>query len=1139
MFSSDMPMPNLLRSTQLADFQERGRLPFTGRRTEMDRLVRFWQDTFEAQALRALLMVGEAGIGKSRLIDEVVALIRSDNGAVLHVRFGAEPEIGIPRTALHAELARLANEDWRQEFSIPNDRLSTVITCMQRLARTRPTVLVLEDIHLLNEDALAECSTVLQSLADEAISVVCAARTVDVMPRGILERYLVAELLLGGLTKAEITSMWNSLFGETGSPEIITALEHATHGNPLAIVAALSEALGQWQPGSTEPHQLDSTTTASDGQLDTFRTRIEAGVAELAARMASHLDAQECAAASAFAGLGEMFAREAAALLMADAESSIAALIAKGILTVTPVAPAPVVGSSRDNFPASDYPLLAFAHSLLHEHFVHTRLCDRAQLAQPVVANAPLYSVLPFQLLGTTRLPAPLPIDLVRAGVERAIGTAYRLDEGPQWELAPLVFNAADVLESSLDLDAPDSRAWTDSERVDIKCKVLGCRLSLMRRAQYSDAYFTLVDQFLTITANPADTRAAAQHVLALTHRHRAYTRTQPDRCLEVWSRVHELVEQFPDLRSHRSYVLYLRDVAQFARRMEYHDLGRDVEQRLNTTLALPTTPESLRIMAMQTIVPAQLLLFNTPEELQRRMESYEQLDRIPDDTMSAIMPKLHFLLATGRMQEVRALALRSLPQIDRLGLERTGVYTRLALIEAEAVLEHDLSNIQARAAAVLADTPESLLAGARLNMGFMLTMACVLRGRHDLVRTVLEQYPESLPALTPELRYLLGLAPEFDSVHGAPGADEPAEKFDGHGIGIGKTIPKLPAENEPMADARFQALHSVMTLDGVQSGSGNTTLLTALRESLERPILRIDDVFAVAASIKLVSTHGIATPAGTETAELVGTGARAIVNWLFQHGLIHCAESALERYGEHLRPADREGMAVAVQAARIENEATANAHRIRLTMLGTVAVENANGELVRVRGARLRAMLGLMVADQMLERPLGHREFLRIAAGHQGSHEQARKVVNITVYRLRDMLGQQAITTDGETPRLNLHRVSVDLLDASELMNEVDEALVRGAMMRAHLTLARVLSIVGGETAFPTLTESFFEAARKDFEGRLRNAVIDVARGLLYEGNVAPALSIVDRAMALYPTDPELLELRGALRVRAQNATA
>jgi DNA-binding SARP family transcriptional activator len=202
------------------------------------------------------------------------------------------------------------------------------------------------------------------------------------------------------------------------------------------------------------------------------------------------------------------------------------------------------------------------------------------------------------------------------------------------------------------------------------------------------------------------------------------------------------------------------------------------------------------------------------------------------------------------------------------------------------------------------------------------------------------------------------------------------------------------------------------------------------------------------------------------------------------------------------------------------------------------------------MRGARQRALLGLMVADQMLEQPLEHREFRRLAAGGEEEPERARKTMNMAVYRLREVIGEEGVLTDDETPRLNLQHLQIDLLDAAALLRKARAALRDGALMRAFPALREALDITRGEVSFPTLYDDFFEAAREDFEFELRSAIIDIARRLMIEGDPASAEEILRRGYDGMPGDEELADMlcealessgkrTAAERIRMQTADA
>ncbi|MEP7220772.1 MAG: hypothetical protein ABI876_17730, partial [Bacteroidota bacterium] len=197
----------------------------------------------------------------------------------------------------------------------------------------------------------------------------------------------------------------------------------------------------------------------------------------------------------------------------------------------------------------------------------------------------------------------------------------------------------------------------------------------------------------------------------------------------------------------------------------------------------------------------------------------------------------------------------------------------------------------------------------------------------------------------------------------------------------------------------------------------------------------------------------------------------------------------------------------------------------LRLSVLGTIEARGTEGEMLRLRGARLRALVGMMVASEMLTTPISHREFCRLALGDD-NFERAKRALPVAVHRLRDVLGAAAVLTDSETPRLDLTIVKVDLLDAHRELAEARVALRGGSLIRGHSALRRALEIIGGEVPFPSLYDDFFEAMRDDFENRLRDAVLGLARELLREGDAASAVEILRSGSRMMAEDDEIAEM-------------
>jgi DNA-binding CsgD family transcriptional regulator len=282
--------------------------PLLGRARERDAL-RAWLDDARGGRGRLVLCVGEAGIGKTRLCQELVGLA---DGARFAWGRCADTD-GAPAFWPWREVLRTLGvaEPPVGDVESPQDRFLAVDAearaLLTEVAR-RPLVVVLDDLHRADEPSLL----VLRQLADRApeapLLLVAALRepepgTAAARALAGLERAPACETLhLRGLSPADVGRQLDALGAAGVSADEV---HDATDGNPF-FVREVARAVvdGTWQAGRA-PRSVRDAVAARVERLDPdVRRLVEAGAVVghrfplvVAARMLG-VDVRDCLGAA-------------------------------------------------------------------------------------------------------------------------------------------------------------------------------------------------------------------------------------------------------------------------------------------------------------------------------------------------------------------------------------------------------------------------------------------------------------------------------------------------------------------------------------------------------------------------------------------------------------------------------------------------------------------------------------------------------------------------------------------------------------------------------------------------------------------------------------------------------------------------
>lgn len=1056
----------------------------TGREKETARIIAFYEGTIEAQGLRAALLSGEAGAGKSRLLEDLLPRVLREGGAVVHTKLYPESTTSI--APIIAQALSRSSSMFNLLRIEPEENLSSVAASLRRLAQLRPTLVIVEDIHLLEGEAEREFSTLLNSLSDEPISLLCAARPTELKARGMLERYLVEEIELEGISTNEILTLWQQLFESPPDTEAVRILHEVTLGNPLALRSGLRGAL----KSGALAHDPARNAWRLMVPPSLFSESLGRSVRLLSEGLAAHVSGTEQEAAEQLATLGELFAREAAEALLPEAVRMLDILMFKGI-----IAQARSTVSSL-NGPPSRRPLLTFTHSLLHRNFVERARFDADRMVALLVQKVPLYSVVPFQLLADYHGTIKVPLADLDIAIEQAFSAIVVLNRSADWQLGTVVWKAAFALSQFRD----DER--TERKRAMLQANLLHNRLRLIR--QQTAERDAMTQQLDTLTEGFADVEELAPMRLnALAHKQLAIMRSDHQQALEIWNEVERIIARHPSLRFTEGYVHHLRGIIISARANSDETIFSIVEERLE---GLNDGAEHERAWkhARRIVGPFLLDVFNTQAELDRRLQLLQELERESlEFDIGLPWLKTILLYELGRFQEVLQMLPEIAPRLLERGLYGNYCQAQLLMICVELGLGGNIKNVEERIAKLQPQFPAGYEQMLRRSISIHLCDSAALHGADQWALQTFQQYSSDALILPFPLRLLLGLvdSPTLDA------------------------ISALHQSN--YADATDLSRLFKATLNGEDLNQ----IVEQIQQVLNEPILRRDRITELTAAILFVETILTQYLSDAQMQSLRKPVHNALVcalEWLEERGLFGYMKGMIIRFSGVLNQkelAKWRGKVTALERSHEEQSGKTTERQDSLSMLGSIEFRRPNQEPARPRGARLKIILGLLTADRMLDKRLTNREFYCIAAGDDDL-ETARTTVYSAMHRLKEIVGSDAILTDRETPELDLSRVHVDLLEAHELLKEAMVAMRESAWMRARGPLIAALDILGNRVPFPTLYETFFEAAREDLENQIRTTAIRVGRGLLLAGDALSAEAVLRRALITIPDDEELQQL-------------
>ena len=195
---------------------------------------------------QVLLITGEAGIGKTRLIEDLVQQVRSAERAA-QVRIGESAPLAGAALAYGPFVAALgdraawllAHDESGDMFAARHRLFERVLALLGDLAVEAPLVLVLEDLHWADESSHELLAFLAVRLRDLPVLLVATLRDEELADEArrwlsdLERRPRVTRLRLAGLAPHEVAELVADQVPEGSGPDPVAAVVRAAEGNPL------------------------------------------------------------------------------------------------------------------------------------------------------------------------------------------------------------------------------------------------------------------------------------------------------------------------------------------------------------------------------------------------------------------------------------------------------------------------------------------------------------------------------------------------------------------------------------------------------------------------------------------------------------------------------------------------------------------------------------------------------------------------------------------------------------------------------------------------------------------------------------------------------------------------------------------
>ncbi|MCB0711826.1 MAG: ATP-binding protein [Ignavibacteriae bacterium] len=1075
-------------------------LPFIGREEELVQIHRFFHEVVHGDEVAVMWISGEAGIGKSRLLEQALLQFNEPDAIIISTRFYPDSV-----TSVTGMLSSALVNNYTVRKLYPREISATsesILSALRHLLQIRPTLLLLEDLHLLDESEAFDLKNLIASLRSTPLCLFASSRTgrnsayINILP------YIKRTLDLGPFNPEETHTLLRH-YGISNGHDITTQVHESTYGSPLILSSVIPELM----------HYLLSIRQGNKNFQKNLQSKVNSMITAVSAELLWHLTPDEIRWTRRLALLGEIFSVEAAEALLPNSTDILTLLKAKGVIVDGVHFIEPLWGTTTADTP------LRFCHTFVHQQLLQNIDFADIPVLSLIESEGAFYSITAMKAIAKADWSeaSPALTSKVFQWLHSKVLIVSNLSPILAMSFNPLFYAFHDRY----------AEQWQSEEKLRNNVKVLDMKVCHYDVVEDSENYSIAIEELRRITRNPRNATEAALRAGALGATFNSRYPWKPQ-LLEIIAEGTRLVEHFPEIRATEEFTHVVFTVATTLRSQPDPSISCWVEQEFTYLLEEIPETDPLYLHLLTLVGSRLLLLFDTPEALSAKQNLAKRIagsvsrERYWDFFWSYLV--MHIMsgdVAKGWEMVQHHLQGHMNPDTMRRNILyrhqiEMMIYLGLTPADIHAAITDILHavNTSNEVPSSVYNTEETL--------------------RNSLVTTLLDKrvitsYPEEFLSLAQEI------APDKGTFNNNDYATTSTDSL----LALCIVHHDLDRLAELLNHPFPISLHSLESLatSVVTREALSPTQISELTHLLRTPPVHLHQLWFTQLAIPLIEMY-YSNSQEKMPKPLVDASREGVVvalKWAKEQRLaglmgplIAIAEKRLSKkqVEEWRREEEQQRkenlLAYSPRKATTEREQ----NKTILSMLGSITVTIPNELPQKVTGARVKQTLGMIVASEILSKQFSLEEFRLVATEDGTDYENAGNYFRIIVSRLRKLLGKESlITRRAAPPRLNRDVIQVDILDAIEHLENCARAMKVFNIRKAKQELGFALGIVMKGTAFPTLYGDFFESARLDFEGQIKRLTLQVAHTLTNSSDHEGAVDILRQAFNYVRYDEEVFE--------------